>query len=186
MAWQPAHQLKQWLLAGRKRRIVLGLFLGITAGGFLVPERLRIPVQGAGTRDWNHQTFWYSPWGASGVHKGIDIFAPKGRRVISAVDGLVISKQYGGLGGRTVVVLGPKWRLHYYAHMDTVSVSRGQWLHAGEPLGTVGTTGNALGKPPHLHYTIFSTIPYPWRLRFGTQGWKKMFYLNPHQMLVRL
>ena len=33
----------------------------------------------------------------------------------------------------------------------------------GSPLGTVGDSGNARGKPPHLHYAILSLLPYPWR-----------------------
>lgn len=45
--------------------------------GYLVPESPIIPVKGASSKDWNSQTFWYEPWGASGVHKGIDIFAKK-------------------------------------------------------------------------------------------------------------
>ncbi|HIE02261.1 MAG TPA: hypothetical protein EYP59_18605 [Thiotrichaceae bacterium] len=42
-----------------------------------MPEKLVIPVMGAKTTGWNHQTFWYEAWGRSGVHKGIDIFAKK-------------------------------------------------------------------------------------------------------------
>ena len=77
------------------------------------------------------------------------------------------------------MVLGPRWRFHYYAHLDTVSTDRFDFVTAGERLGTVGTTGNAAGKSPHLHYVIFTPIPYPWRFRLGPQGWKRMFYLNP-------
>jgi murein DD-endopeptidase MepM/ murein hydrolase activator NlpD len=49
----------------------------------------------------------------------------------------------------------------------------------GERIGAVGTTGNAKGKSPHLHYSIMTLVPYPWRIDNGKQGWKKMFYLNP-------
>ncbi len=64
--------------------------LAVLALGYLVPERLVIPVAGATTSDWNDATFWYEPWGASGVHKGIDIFAPKGKDVLAATGGLVV------------------------------------------------------------------------------------------------
>lgn len=52
--------------------------VAVVAVGFLLPERIRIPVAGATARDWNPQSFWFEPWGASGVHKGIDIFGKKG------------------------------------------------------------------------------------------------------------
>jgi len=48
-----------------------------------------------------------------------------------------------------------------------------------EHIGTVGATGNAKGKSPHLHYSMTTIVPYPWRIDFAKQGWKKMFYLNP-------
>jgi len=30
-------------------------------------------------------------------------------------------------------------------------------------IGSVGDSGNAKGKPPHLHYSIVTLIPYLWR-----------------------
>lgn len=60
------------------------VFAVVILVGYLVPERLVIPVENATTSDWNKDTFWHEPWGASGVHKGIDIFAPKGRHVLAA------------------------------------------------------------------------------------------------------
>ncbi len=97
----------------------------VLAAGFLLPERLLIPVAGATPADWHHETFWYEPWGASGVHKGIDIFAPEGRPVIAASPGLVVFVGDFGRGGRSVAVLGPKWRLHYYAHLSRADVAFG-------------------------------------------------------------
>ena len=49
----------------------------------------------------------------------------------------------------------------------------------GEIIGKVGCTGNAVGKPAHLHYTIETYIPYFWRWDSDFLGWQKMFYLNP-------
>lgn len=86
-------------------------------------------------------------------------------------------------GGQVVVVLGPKWRIHYYAHLQSIDAYPGQPLLSGSVLGTVGDTGNARGKPAHLHYSILSLLPLPWRADESTQGWKKMFYLDPNQLL---
>ena len=165
----------------RKRRILYAVLLVLVAG-FLFPQRWRIPVTGASSSDWNKNSFWYYPWGRSGVHKGIDIFAKRGVAVVSAVDGIVLSVNDSPRGGKTVVVLGPRWRFHYYAHLDRIDTKKGRFVKAGRQLGTVGTSGNAKGKAPHLHYTIFTGIPYPWRWSKGPQGWRKMFFLDPGSM----
>jgi len=89
------------------------------------------------------------------------------------------------MGGNVVLVLGPKWRLHYYAHLKEIKTSRFSFVSSGSPIGSVGTTGNAVGKPAHLHYTIATVIPYPWRMDTDPQGWKKMFYLDSSKYLNR-
>ena len=50
---------------------------------------------------------------------------------------------------------------------------------SGETLGYVGTTGNAQGKPAHLHYAIFSPISRLQSFRPVVQGWKRVFYRDP-------
>jgi len=150
----------------------------------LIPERLIIPVRGATTADWNHNSFWFKPWGKSGVHRGIDIFAREGREVVSSCSGIVVCANTIPNGGNVVAVLGPKWRIHYYAHLKEISISAGRIVSQGETIGTVGTTGNAAGKPPHLHYAIITQIPYPWLCRSERFGMDRMFYLNPHEKLM--
>jgi murein DD-endopeptidase MepM/ murein hydrolase activator NlpD len=39
-----------------------------------------------------------------------------------------------------------------YAHLDSFNVKVGQWVTAGQKLGTVGTTGRVTG--PHLHFEL--------------------------------
>jgi len=152
--------------------------------GLLLPENITIPVQGATSADWNHNTFWYAPWGTSGVHKGIDIFGTKDTPVLTATRGVVIYTGKFGKGGNVVAVLGPKWRVHYYAHLNAASVSFGEFVGSNNKLGTLGDTGNAAGKQPHVHYSILSLIPIPWLATTESQGWKKMFFLNPHKKLI--
>ncbi len=55
------------------------LFILIVILGFLFPENRIIPVKGASKQSWQRDSFWFEPWGVSGVHKGIDIFADKGQ-----------------------------------------------------------------------------------------------------------
>ena len=147
--------------------------------GFLIPQNLKMPVVGAGTHSFNHETFWYGGWGSSVVHKGVDVFAKKGTPIKASTLGLVLFTGEGGKGGKSVLILGPKWRLHYYAHLDDIRTSPLSFVTQNTEIGTVGNTGNAQSTPAHLHYSIVTTIPYPWRIDDSTHGWMKMFYLNP-------
>lgn len=163
----------------RLRRLVLCAVAAAVILPLAWPDHPVIPVQGATPADWNPRSFWYYPWGASGVHKGIDIFAPEGRPVVAATAGLVVRSGFHGAGGNMIAVLGPRWRIHYYAHLSRLDVAAGDWVRRGETLGAVGSTGNAAGKPPHLHYAIITIVPYPWRVTAQPQGWQKMFFLDP-------
>lgn len=138
-----------------------------------------MPVEGATKSDYNKDTFWYYPWGKSVTHKGVDIFAREGTTLKSSTCGLVLYSGNVSIGGNVVLILGPKWRLHYYAHLKDLKTSTFSWTNREELIGTVGSSGNAKGKAPHLHYSIVTPIPYFWRIDTDKQGWKKMFYLNP-------
>lgn len=168
----------------RKKYIALISTVLILISGYLIPESLMIPVQEATSSDWNSNSFWYEPWGKSGVHKGIDIFSPKGTKVKSSSQGIVLFVGDIPMGGNVVFILGPKWKLHYYAHLNSISVSSMSLVRTGDNLGEVGDSGNAKGTPPHLHYSIVSAIPRIWRIDTTTQGWKKMFFLNPGDELT--
>lgn len=158
---------------------------GIMAAGYLYPApRCLIPVKGANHTDWHRQSFWHFPWGESITHKGIDIFAPTGTPVISSTSGFVLSAKEWGRGGNVVFVLGPKWRIYYYAHLQSIDTHSFAWVRRGQQVGKVGTTGNAAGRPPHLHYSIISPIPYIWLWdKKAIHGWKKIFYLDPNEYL---
>lgn len=160
--------------------LVLSALLAL---GLALPEKLIIPVQGATPRDWHHNTFWYSPWGSSGVHKGIDIFGARHTPVLASVSGIVLYTGQLRKGGKVIALLGPKWRIHYVAHLEQIQTERGQLVRRGEQIATLGDSGNARGKQPHVHYSILSLIPLPWLASKEQQGWKKMFFLNPHQKL---
>jgi len=166
-------------LSKRRKKILLVAAI-VLALGYLVPEKGVLPVQGATVDSWDPDSFWHEPWGVSGVHKGIDIFAPQGTPVLAATSGVVTYAGTKSLGGNVVLILGPKWRLHYYAHLETAAVTAGQPVRPGQFIGTVGDTGNARGKPHHLHYVIRTPFPVPWEFRVDTtQGWKRMFFFDP-------
>lgn len=158
---------------------ISGFLLIIIIAGFLLPERIAIPVKDATNKDWHPKSFWYYPWGSSGVHRGIDIFAPIGQPVLSSTDGVVIYAGYKSKGGHAIMVLGPKWRIHYYAHLAAKKVRAGYTVAAGDIIGSVGTSGNAVGKQPHLHYSIRTLFPYFWKSDQTPYGSQKKWYINP-------
>lgn len=165
------------------KKFLIALFTLLLIG-YLLPERIKIPVAGAGAKDWNHETFWFEPWGKSGVHKGIDIFGKIGTEVTSTTDGIVLYTGHIQYGGNVVIVLGPKWRLHYYAHLNSTETSILSFVWSGEQIGTLGDSGNAKGTPSHLHYSIVRVIPAPWKIDDSTQGYKKMYYVDPSSYLL--
>lgn len=118
------------------------------------PRTLPVPVQGVAMRAVR-DTFG-APRPGDRKHEGVDIFAPRGTPVVSTTRGFVARIGENSLGGTVVWVLGPGGDRHYYAHLHSVAdIKTGQRIGPGDVLGTVGTSGNARGTPPHLHYGIY-------------------------------
>ena len=102
---------------------------------------------------------WQAPRGNDRLHQGQDIFAPRGTPVRSATEGYVTKIGENSLGGQTISVVGAGGRFYYYAHLDSYApgITEGDWVTPQTVLGFVGTTGNAAGTPPHLHFGVYST-----------------------------
>ena len=164
----------------KKRTKILLTISIIIVIGLLLPQNLKMPVENATKKDYNKNSFWAYPWGKSITHKGVDIFAKKGTKIRSSVSGLVLYSGEIPVGGKISLIIGPKWRIHYYAHLNENTTSTLSWVTHKTVIGTVGNTGNAKEKPPHLHYSILTPIPYLHRYDSKSkQGWRKTFYLNP-------
>lgn len=118
-------------------------------------SQMTFPVQGYDSRAI--QSFFGAPRdGGRRKHRGVDIFAPRGTPLVAVADGVVTSTRDNKLGGKVVWMRGfDHGRTYYYAHLDSVAVKAGQTVSAGEPVGTVGNTGNARYTPPHLHFSIY-------------------------------
>ena len=129
------------------------------------PSSIRIPVRGV--RSSQLRNSWGAPRSGGRNHQGIDIFAPRGREIVSSTRGIVVTVGQNALGGRIVRVLGPHGHWHYYAHLERFADIRpGDVIPEGHVLGYVGDSGNARGTPPHLHYGIYrfeggAINPYP-------------------------
>jgi murein DD-endopeptidase MepM/ murein hydrolase activator NlpD len=101
---------------------------------------------------------WHAPRGVGRRHQGQDIFAPRGTPILSATRGYVYRIGENNLGGQTVSVIGAGGRVYYYAHLDRYApgLEVGDRVNTRTVLGFVGTTGNARGTPPHLHFGVYT------------------------------
>ena len=101
---------------------------------------------------------WGAPRGTGRRHEGQDIFAPRGTPILSATNGYIYKIGENNLGGQTVSVISSGGRIYYYAHLDRYAkgIEVGDRVNTRTVLGYVGTTGNAQGTPPHLHFGIYT------------------------------
>ena len=88
----------------------------------------------------------------SSVHTGLDIAARKGTTIKAAASGTVIHAGWKGSLGKLIVISHGNGVQTYYAHCNSISVSAGQTVSAGQKIGEVGSTGNSTG--PHLHLEV--------------------------------
>lgn len=119
-------------------------------------SRVKMPVEDVSKREIADT--WHAPRSGGRLHQGQDIFAPKGTRVLSATNGYVYRIGENNLGGQTVSVISSGGRVYYYAHLDAYApgIKVGDPVSTRTVLGFVGTTGNAQGTPPHLHFGVYT------------------------------
>jgi murein DD-endopeptidase MepM/ murein hydrolase activator NlpD len=91
-----------------------------------------------------------------GWHHGIDLFAPRGTPVLAVASGTLFDVGWNALGGHRLWLRDGSGNTYYYAHLDgyTAAVRDGAPVQAGQPLGTLGSSGDAEHTPPHLHFEI--------------------------------
>lgn len=124
------------------------------------PSGLLLPVVGV-TADQLSDTY-HDTRGGTRIHEALDIMAPRGTEVVAAVDGKVEKLFTSKAGGLTVYQFDPqRTHAYYYAHLDAYApgLREGQALRRGDPVGVVGSTGNASADAPHLHFAIFLLGP---------------------------
>ena len=92
----------------------------------------------------------------TGWHHGNDIFAPFGSPVLAVADGELFLVGWNAIGGNRLWLRDDQGNEFYYAHLSAFSplARSGARVRAGDVVGFVGTSGDALGTPPHLHFEI--------------------------------
>jgi ethanolamine utilization microcompartment shell protein EutS len=128
----------------------------------------------------------------TGWHHGNDIFAPKGAPVLAVAEGTLFLVGWNTIGGNRLWLRDMQGNEFYYAHLSAYSplAAEGRHVEAGDVIGFVGDTGDAVGTPPHLHFEVHPVEllwmgydgvinPYPyllaWRrqadVSFDVSGW---------------
>jgi murein DD-endopeptidase MepM/ murein hydrolase activator NlpD len=110
-----------------------------------------------------------------------DVFAPCGSTLVAVTDGRIDevsrtdrwdpSTDDGALrGGLSVSIDGDDGVRYYTSHLQDVApgLQAGDRVQGGQPLGHVGHTGNARGKPCHTHFGLSPQWgPGDWMVRRG-------------------
>ena len=90
--------------------------------------------------------------GASSDHKGIDIDTVTGDEVYATASGTVIYADAAGSAGNLVTIDHGDGYVTKYMHNDSISVSVGDKVSAGDVIAISGNTGVSTGD--HLHFQI--------------------------------
>ena len=117
------------------------------------------PVQGRVSGSFGERIDPFSGEGA--FHRGVDIAADVGTRIIAPADGVVRFSEIVNGYGRTVLIDHGNGISTLYGHMSGYAVTPGELVHRGDTIGYVGQSGRSTG--PHLHYEvrIFNTPVNP-------------------------
>jgi Ca2+-binding RTX toxin-like protein len=95
-------------------------------------------------------------------HGGVDLRAPAGTLVPAALDGTVFRVGVINGYGITVIIRDASGNFELYAHLSAVGLPAvGATIHAGDPVGRVGTLQEVLSNKgiadgPHLHFEVIS------------------------------
>lgn len=99
--------------------------------------------------------------GTRRFHAGTDLGAPQGTPVLAAYTGKVVSADFlGGYGLTVVLEHNQSTQQTLYPHLSEIFVQPGEWVEQGTVIGRVGSTGNSTG--PHLHFEIRQLTPEGW------------------------
>mgnify|MGYP001173042114 CR=1 FL=1 len=86
------------------------------------------------------------------MHHGIDLAGTWQEKVRATADGTVISSGWEGSFGRVVRVQHRFGIETVYAHLARLNVKKGDYITAGDIVGSMGSSGRSDGA--HLHYEI--------------------------------
>lgn len=86
------------------------------------------------------------------THKGLDIAAPYGTKIVAAAKGTVSYSGWMSGYGNLIIIEHENGIQTYYGHCSKLYASVGDEVDAGDTIAAVGSTGNSTGN--HLHFEI--------------------------------
>lgn len=86
------------------------------------------------------------------THKGLDIAAPYGTKIVAAADGEVTYSGWMSGYGYLIIISHENGIQTYYGHCSKLYAKVGDVVKAGDTISAVGSTGNSTGN--HLHFEI--------------------------------
>ncbi|OHD66637.1 MAG: hypothetical protein A2176_05065 [Spirochaetes bacterium RBG_13_51_14] len=86
------------------------------------------------------------------IHRGIDLRGKTGEPVYSMADGKIAIAEPMYYEGMFIVIDHGNRIFSYYMHLDSLNVSEGDRVRAGDLIGRVGSTG--LSTAAHLHVSL--------------------------------
>ena len=89
---------------------------------------------------------------AQGIHQGLDFVANKGAKIFASANGIVRLAQDFDVQGKTIVLDHGLGVCTVYNYLDSMTVTEGQEVTKGDPIGTLGSSG--LVKLVHLHWEL--------------------------------
>jgi len=112
--------------------------------------RMQLPVHASVSSRFGMRNDPFS--GQARFHKGVDLAAPEGTKVMAALPGRVIFAGYQGGYGNTVLIQHDEGLQTRYGHLKEINVKAGDSVTSENMVGTVGSTGRSTG--PHLHFEV--------------------------------
>ena len=95
---------------------------------------------------------WGAPRPGQRRHLGVDVFAARGTPVVASVGG-TLEHVSGSRAGLAYYLRGDDGNTYYGAHLHTLDAAPGR-VERGTRIGSVGSSGNARGTTPHLHFEL--------------------------------
>lgn len=114
------------------------------------------PVKGEIQMEYAKDKLIFQPTlGQWAAHPALDIQAQLGADVVAAMQGRVETVREDKMLGKTVVLLHEDGWRSYYCSLQTIDVTVGDTLKAGEKLGTVGQSAlEEVSQGSHLHFVL--------------------------------
>jgi murein DD-endopeptidase MepM/ murein hydrolase activator NlpD len=89
-------------------------------------------------------------------HHGNDIFGQLGQPLLAVADGQLFSVGWNKIGGNRLWLRDSQGNQFYYAHLSAFSTLAvdGAHVQAGDVIGFLGNSGDAITTPVHLHFEV--------------------------------